>query len=219
MLFWQRGRVRPQSLLYYRGLCIPPVAISAIAVGCVRTGVMFACVYTLSLLLSPWTVFAPGSCSPVCTPCHYCYRRGFVRTGVMFTSVCNLSLLLSPWVMFAAGSCSPVFTVIACHCRGRKPCCCCCSTLCQCLVPPHGLYPSRRTGTVVDYVRTFPLLSLVVVGIGPCCGAVPSDALYLWYGGVTRRILRILLQWVLCVVINNQWAGVLIPYVGLRYRR
>ena len=65
------------------------------------------------------------------------------------------------------GSCSPVIAVIACHCRGWKPCCCC-STLYRCPVPPHGLYPARRTGTVVGYVCTCPLLSLVVVGIGPC---------------------------------------------------
>ena len=82
----RRGHVRPQSLLYYRGLCIRLAAItSAVAVGCIRTGVMFARVYTLSLQLSPRVMFAPGPCSPaivvillwvLCTPWHYCYRRG-----------------------------------------------------------------------------------------------------------------------------------------------
>ena len=197
-----RGHVCPESLLYYRGSCIRAVA-TAIAVGCVRTG-------------------------PVCTPCRSCCRRGLCSHRVMFAHnrcynivgiVYTLSLLLSPWVMFAPGLCSPVIVVIACHCRGWKPCPCCSSTLCQCPVPPHGLHPARRTGTVVGYVRTCPLLSLVVVGIGPCSWrcAVRSSLPLVW--GVTRRILRTLLRWVLCVIINKQWAGVLVRYVGLRYRR
>ena len=101
----------------------------------------------------------------------------------MFARVYTLSLLLSPWVMFALGSCSPVVAVIACQCRGWKPCCCCCPTLCQHPVPLHGLYPVRRTGTVVGYVRTCPLLSLVVVGIGPCsCSCVERRSLPLVRG-------------------------------------
>ena len=163
------------------------------------TIVAYAYALPLLLVLSPWAAFVPGSCSPVCTPCRYSYRRGlcshrghvrpqsllyycgycvhpgtiaiavgYVRTGVMFTRVYTLSLVLSPWVMFASGSCTPVVAVVACHCRGWKPWCYCCSTSCQCPVSPHGLYPARQTGTVVRYVHTCQLLSIVVFRIGSC---------------------------------------------------
>ena len=72
--------------MFAPGPCVHPVA-PAIAVGSVRVGVMFvrnrcytivAYAYALPLLLvlSPWAAFVPGSCSPVCTPCRYSYRRG-----------------------------------------------------------------------------------------------------------------------------------------------
>ena len=191
-----QGHVRPKSLLYYRGLCIRPVGInSAIALGCVRTGVMFARVYTLSLPRSPWVTFAPGSCSPVRTTCRYCYRRGLFSHRGHVRPWSLLSLAIS-------GVGNPVGAAALPYVRA----------------PSLRTGFTRRDGQVRLWVmfaraRCYRLLS----ALDPVLGAVPSDAVYLWYQGVTRRILRILLRWVSCATISiiKQWAGVLVPYVGL----
>ena len=163
-----RGHVRPESLFYYRGSCIRALA-TAIVVGCVRTGpvckpeataialcyfgngVVFArnrCytivgyVYPLSLLvLSPWAVFAPGSCSPVCIPCHYCYRRGLCsHRGHVRLCVHPVTTAIAV-DLSAPGSCSPVCaTCRYCYRRG--------------LCSPRG------------HVRPCSLLSLAIAGVG-----------------------------------------------------
>ena len=193
-----RGHVHRQSLLYYRGLRVRPVAInSAIAEGCVRTGVMFARVYTLSLLFSPWVMFAPGSRSPACTNCRYCYRRRLCSHRGQVRSWSLLSLAI-------AGVGNPVVAAAL----------------------PYVSAPSLRTGFPRrdEQVRSWVMYAHALgyrwslSGLDRVLGAVLSDAVYLWDGGVTRQILRILLRWVLCVIINKG-AGVLVPYVGLRYRR
>ena len=81
---------------------------------------MFARVYTLSLLLSPWGMFASGSCSPaiavtlswvMCTPCHYCYcrglcsHRGHVRPCVHPVTTAIAVGYVRIGVMFACGRC------------------------------------------------------------------------------------------------------------------
>ena len=176
---------------------IHPVA-SAIAVGCVRIGVMFA----------------------VCTPRHYCYRRGLssqqghVRPCVHPVATATTVGFVRIGVMSALGRCYrwPL--------QGLE-------TLLLLLSLYRMSTPSLRTGFTPrdEQVLTWAMFSRVrryrlsLSGSHPVLGAVPKDADCLWYGGVTRRILRILLRWVLCVIINNQWPGVLVSYVGLRYRR
>ena len=119
-----------------------PAAInSAFAEGCVRTGVMFARVYTLSLLFSPWVISAPGHVPPgvqsVAT-----IAVGYVRIGVKFArgrcyrlplqGLETLLLLLlylmsvprpSAWAFpgetnrYGCGLCAHVPSVIAGRCR------------------------------------------------------------------------------------------------------
>ena len=102
-----------------------------------RAGTIVDYVNTLSLLLSPWDMLAPGSCSPVCTPGQDCHRRelcshrghvrpclhpvatvfavGYAHIGVMFTRHRCYTIvgyeyalsLLSPWVIFARGHVRP----------------------------------------------------------------------------------------------------------------
>ena len=71
--------------------------------------------YTLSQLLSPWAMFPPGSCLPVCTPGQDCYRRelrshrGDVRPYLhpVATAIAEGYVVIG--VMFARNRC---FTIV-----------------------------------------------------------------------------------------------------------
>ena len=75
---------------------------------------MFARVHNMSRLLSPWVIFASGTCSPVVAVlachCRVMFARNRCYTIVGYVYALSVLTVLSPWAVFAPGSCSPVCT-------------------------------------------------------------------------------------------------------------